>query len=145
MVCIYTYFIKNIAQFCSVQFISVAQWCPALCDPMDCSMSGPCPSPGPRVYSNLCPSSQWCNPTISSSVVSFSSRLVIAFPLQSKHILISWLQSPSAVICKPKTIKSLTVSIVSPFICHEVMGPDIMILVFWMLSFKPTLLRSDFK
>ena len=62
-------------------------------------------------------------------------------PLQhllSKCLLISWLQSPSAVILEPKKIKSLTVSNVSPSICHEVMGPDAMILVFWMLSFKPT-------
>ena len=58
------------------------------------------------------------------------SRLVIAFLPRSKHLLISWLQSPSAVIWEPKNIKSLTVSIVSPVICHEVMGLDAMILVF---------------
>ena len=57
-------------------------------------------------------------------------RLVIAFLPRSKRLLISWLQSPSAVILEPKKIKSLTVSIVSPSICHEVMGPDAMILVF---------------
>ena len=61
------------------------------------------------------------------------SKLVIAFLPRSKHLLISWLQSPSAVILKPKKIKSVTVSIVSPSICHEVMGPDAMILVFGML------------
>ena len=65
------------------------------------------------------------------------SRLVIAFLPRSKHLLISWLQSPSAVILKPKTIKSVTVSIVSSSICHEVLGPDAMIFIFWMLSFKP--------
>ena len=65
-------------------------------------------------------------------------RLVIAFLPKSKRRLISWLQSPPAVILEPKKIKSLSVSIVSPSICHEVMGPDAMILVFWMLSFKPT-------
>ena len=65
------------------------------------------------------------------------SRFVIAFPPRSKHLLISWLQSPSAVILEPRKIKSLTVSIVSPSICHEVMGLDAMILAFWMLSFKP--------
>ena len=65
------------------------------------------------------------------------SRFVIAFPPRSKRLLISWLHSPSAVILEPKKIKSVTVSIVSPFICHEVMGPDAMILVFGMLSFKP--------
>ena len=58
------------------------------------------------------------------------SRLVIAFLLRRKHLLISWLQSPSSVILKPKKIKSLTVSIVSPSICHEVMGLDAMILAF---------------
>ena len=59
------------------------------------------------------------------------SRLVIAFLPRSKRLLISWLQSPSAVILEgPPQIKSVTVSIVSPSICHEVMGPDTMILVF---------------
>ena len=58
------------------------------------------------------------------------SRLVIAFLPKSKHLLISWLQSPSAVILEPKIIKSFTVSIVSPSICHEVMGLDAIILVF---------------
>ena len=72
------------------------------------------------------------------------SRLVIAFVPRSKHLLISWLQSPSVVILEPKKIKSVTVSIVSPSICHEVMGPDGMILVFWMLSFKPTSSLSSF-
>ena len=58
------------------------------------------------------------------------SRLVIAFLPRSKHLLISWLQSPSAVILEPSKIKSVTVSIVSPSICHGVMGPDAMILIF---------------
>ena len=57
-------------------------------------------------------------------------RLVITFLSRSKHLLISWLQSPSAVILEPKKIKSATVSFVSPSICHEVMGPDAMIIVF---------------
>ena len=52
------------------------------------------------------------------------SRLVIAFLPRSKHLLISWLQTPSAVILEPKEIKSLAVSILSPSICHEVMEPD---------------------
>jgi len=218
----------------------------------------PCPSPTPRVCSNSCPSSWWCHPTISSSVISFSShlqsfpasgsfpmsqffilggqsigvsasasvlsmntqdwfplgwtgfisllskglsrifsnttvqkhqflmllkrsaffmvqlshtymttgktialirwtfvgkvmslhfsmlaRLVIAFIPRSKHLLISWLQSPSAVILEPKKRKSVTVSIVSPSISHEVMGLDAMILVFWMLSFKPAFSPSS--
>ena len=58
------------------------------------------------------------------------TRLVIAFLPRSKRLLISWLQSPSAVILEPPKIKSLTVSIVSPSICQEVMGLDAMILVF---------------
>ena len=66
------------------------------------------------------------------------SRFVIAFLPRSKRLLISWLQLPSAVILKPKKIKSLTVSTVSPSICHEVMVLDATILVFWMLSFKPS-------
>ena len=58
------------------------------------------------------------------------SRLVITLLPRSKHLLISWLQSPSTVILEPKKIKSATVSTVSPSISHEVMGPDAMILVF---------------
>ena len=58
------------------------------------------------------------------------SKLVIAFLPRSKHLLISWLQSPSAVILEPKKIKSVTVTIVSPSICHEMMGLEAMILVF---------------
>ena len=65
------------------------------------------------------------------------SRFVIAFLPRSKHLLILWLQSLSAVILKPKKIKSVTVSNFPPSICHEVMGLDDMILVLWMLSFKP--------
>ena len=58
------------------------------------------------------------------------SRFVIAFLPMSKRLLILWLQSSSAVILEPKKIKSVTVSIVSPSICHEVMGLDAMVLVF---------------
>ena len=58
------------------------------------------------------------------------SRLVIGFHPRSKWLLVSWLHSPSGVIWEPKKIKSVTVSIVSPSICHEVMGPDAKILVF---------------
>ena len=64
------------------------------------------------------------------SAFNILSRLVITFLLRRKHLLISWLQSPFAVILEPPKIKSVTVSVVSPFICHEVMGPDAMILVF---------------
>ena len=72
------------------------------------------------------------------------SRLVITFLLRSKHLLISWLQSPSAVILEPKKMKSVTTSICSPDTWHEVIGLDAMILVFWMLSFKPDFLLSSF-
>ena len=65
-------------------------------------------------------------------------RLFITFFLRSKSLLISWLQSPSAVILEPQKIKLATVSTVSPSICHEVMGPDAIIFVFWMLSLKPS-------
>ena len=65
------------------------------------------------------------------------SRFVIAFLLRSKSLLISWLQSLSTVVLEPKKIKSVIVSIFSQSICHEVMGLDAMILVFWMVSFKP--------
>ena len=58
------------------------------------------------------------------------SRLVKTVPPRSKHLLISWLQSPSAVILEPPKINSATISTVSPSICHEVMGLDAMILVF---------------
>ena len=81
---------------------------------------------------------------VMSLLFSMLSRLVIAFLPRSKRLLISWLQSPSAVILETKKIKSVTVSIVSPSICHEVMGMDAMILVFWMLSFKPTFSLSSF-
>ena len=65
-----------------------------------------------------------------SLLFNMHARLVITFLPRSKRLLISWLQSPSAVILEPKKIKSETVSTVSPSICHEVMGPDAMILVF---------------
>ena len=72
------------------------------------------------------------------------SQLVKVFLTRSKCLLISCLQSPSSVILEPKKIKSVAVSIVSPSICHEVMGPDAMILDFWMLSFKPAFSLSTF-
>ena len=67
---------------------------------------------------------------VMSLLLNMLSRLVIAFLPRSKPLLISWLQPPSAVILEPKKIKSLTVSIVSPSICCEVMGPEAMMLVF---------------
>ena len=67
---------------------------------------------------------------VMSLLFNMLSRLVITFLPRSKQLLISWLQSPSAVILEPPQKKSATVSTVSPAICHEVMGPDAMILVF---------------
>ena len=227
--------------------------------PWTTARRAPCPSPTPRVYSNPCPLSRWCHPTISSSVIPFClqsfpasesfpvsqlfasggpsfgvsastpvlpmntspsnehpglisfrmdwldllaiqgtlkgllqhhrsevsillsarfivrlsnpyvttgrtialtrwtfvdkvmcllfnmmSRLVITFLPRSKHLLISWLQSSSAVILEPRKIKLATVFTVSPSICHEMMGLDAMILVFWMLTFKPAFPLSSF-
>ena len=65
------------------------------------------------------------------------SMFIVAFLPRKKRLLISWLQSPSAVILEPKKINHVTVSIVSPSTCHEVKGSDAMIFIFWMLSFKP--------
>ena len=72
------------------------------------------------------------------------SRLVITFLPRSKHLLISWPQSPSAVILEPRKIKSVTVSTVSASISDEVMRPDAIILVFWILRFKPTFSLSSY-
>ena len=79
-----------------------------------------------------------------SLLLNMLSKLVITFLPRSKHILISWLQSPSALILEPPKIKSDTVSTVSPSISHEVMGPDATIFVFLMLRFKPTFSLSSF-
>ena len=81
---------------------------------------------------------------VMSLLFNMLSRLVITFLPRSKHLLISCLQSPSAVILEPIKIKSDTDSTVFPSISHEVMGPDAMILVFWMLSLKPTFSLSSF-
>ena len=75
---------------------------------------------------------------VMSLLYNMLSRLVITFLPRSKCLLISWLWSPSAVILESKKIKSDTVYTVSPSISHEVMEPDAMIFIFWMLSFKPT-------
>ena len=82
--------------------------------------------------------------TMMSLFFNILSRIFIAFLPRSKCFLISWLQWLSAVILEPKKIKSLTVPIVSPSICHEVMGPDAIVLVFWMFSFNPNLSFSSF-
>ena len=77
-----------------------------------------------------------------SPLFNMLSCLFIELLQRRKHLLISWLQSPSAMILQPKKRKSVTVSIVSPSICHEIMRPDAMIFIIWMLSFKPALLTS---
>ena len=81
---------------------------------------------------------------VMSLLFNMLSSLVKTFLPRSKHLLMSWLQSPSGVILEPPKIKSATVSTVSPSISYEVMGQDAMILVFWMLSFKPTFSLSSF-
>ena len=72
------------------------------------------------------------------------SRLVIVFLLRGKCFLILWLQSLSAVILKPRKRKSVSVSIVSPSVCHEVMWPVAMFLVFWILSLEQAFVPSSF-
>ena len=81
---------------------------------------------------------------IMSLLFNMLSRLVITFLPRTKRLLTLWLQSLCSVILEHRKIKSPTVSTVSPSICHEVMGPDAMILVFWMMSFKPTFWVSSF-
>ena len=85
----------------SAQFSSVTQSCLTLCDPINRSM-----------------------------LFNMLSRFVITFLPRGKRLLISWLQSPSAVFLEPPKIKSATIATVSPSICHEVMGPDAVIFVF---------------
>ena len=75
---------------------------------------------------------------VMSLLFNMLSRLVVTFLPRSKRLLMSWMHSPSTVILEPPKIKSVNVSIFSPSICHEVMGPDAMIFVFWKFSFKPT-------
>ena len=81
---------------------------------------------------------------VMSLLFNMLSGLVITFLPRSKCLLISWLQSPSAVILEPQKTKSAIVSTVSPSTSPEVRGPDAMIFVFWMLSFKPTFSLSSF-
>ena len=86
----------------------------------------------------------WQSNVFKVMLLDMLSRLVITFLPRSKHLLISWLQSPSAVILEPPKTKSDTVSTVSPSISHEVMGPDAMIFVVRTLSLKPTFSLSSF-
>ena len=111
------------------------QSCPTLCDFMDCSL------PGSSLHGIFqARVLEWVVIAFVSKVMSLLfnmlSRLVIAFLPRRKHLLVSWLQSSSAVILKSPKIKSVSVSIVFPSICHEVVGLDAMILVFsnWELS-----------
>ena len=80
---------------------------------------------------------------VMSLLLNMLSRLVISFLSRNKRLLISWLQSPIAVILETQKIKSYTVSIVSPSISHEVMGLDTVIFIFWMLTFKPAFSLSS--
>ena len=123
----------------------------------------PCPSLSPGVCSNSCPLSWWCHPIISSSFALFFScpqsfPASGSFPVSQLFIpdgqsigasasvftvnIQGWF--PLGLILEPKRIEFATVSIVSPSICHEVMRLDAMILVFWMLSFKPAFPLSSF-
>ena len=114
----------------------------------------PCPSPTPGVHSDSHPymttgktialTRQTLVGKVMSLLFNTLSKLVIAFLPRSKCLLISLLQSQSTVILEPEKQKSVTVSIFSPSIYNEVMGPDAIILVFWMLSFKPTFYLSSF-
>ena len=81
---------------------------------------------------------------VMSLLFNMLSRFIIAFLSRSKHLLISWLQSPTTLILEPQNLKSLTVSIVSPSIWHEVMGLDARMLISWVLSFKPVISLSSF-
>ena len=81
---------------------------------------------------------------VMSLLFNMLSRLVIAFLPRRTHLLISWMQSSYAVILEPPKIKSVTVSILSPSICHDVMGSNTMVFIFWMLSFKPTFSLCSF-
>ena len=81
---------------------------------------------------------------VMSLLFNMLSRLVITFLPRSKHLLVSWLRSPSAVTMETTKRKSVPVSILSPSICQEVMGPDAIIFVIWMLNFKPAFSLSSF-
>ena len=78
---------------------------------------------------------RWTFGKVMSLLFNMLSRLVIAFLTRSKRLLISWLQSPNAVIWEPKKIKSVTISNVSPSICHGVVGLDAMIFIFMNVEF----------
>ena len=107
-----------------LQFSLVVQSCLILVTPWSAARLL-CQSPIPRACSNSCSCFvRYFVGKVMSLLFNMMSRLVIAFLPRSKHLLISWLQSPFEVILEPKKIKFLTVSIVSPSVCHEGMGPD---------------------
>ena len=130
----------------------VAQSCPTLSDPMDCS------PPGSSIHGifqarvlewgAIAFSIALTIWTFVSKVMSLLfntlSRFVIAFLPRNNYLLISWLQSPSALTLEPKKRKSVTAFTFSLSVCHEVMGPDAMLLVFGMLHFKTTFSFSSF-
>uniref|UniRef100_A0A8D2LX72 Uncharacterized protein n=1 Tax=Varanus komodoensis TaxID=61221 RepID=A0A8D2LX72_VARKO len=103
-------------------------------------LSQPYIATGKTIASTICTSVG----RVMSLLFSMLPRLAIAFLPRSKRLLISWLQSLSAVIVEPRKIKSVTTSISSPSICQEVRGLDAMILVFLIMSFKPSFALSSF-
>ena len=145
---------QSIGVSASVLPMNIQDWSP--CSPRDSQESSPTPqfnsissSAVSFLYSPTITSIHDCWQNVALTIWTFVdkvmsllfnmlSRMVITFLPRSKRLLISWLQSPSAVILEPPKIKSDTMSTVSPSICHEVTGPDAMILVFWILSFKST-------
>ena len=124
------------------KFSSVAQLCQTLCDLRDCSTLGfPVHYQMPELTQThvhqVSDAIQPFHPLLSPSPPTFSLS-------QHQSLLNSWLHSPPSVILEPRKIKSVTVSTVSPSVCHEVMRPDAMILVCWRLSFKLTFWLSSF-
>ena len=103
-------------------------------------LSQPYVTPGKTIALNICTFVD----RVMSLLFNTLSRLVIAPVPKSSSLLISWLQSPSAVILEPKNRKSVATSTISPSICHELMGPDAMILDFLIFSLQPALWLSSF-
>ena len=91
---------------------------------------GPALTDDPDYWKTIALTRQTFVSKVTSLLFSMLSRLVIAFLPRSKHLLISWLQSPSSVILEPKKIKSVTAFTFSPSVCHEVMGLDATSLIF---------------
>ena len=121
----------------SVQFSSVAQSCPTLCDPMNRS------TPGLPVHHQLQEFTQTHVHRVSDAIQPSHplSPLLLLPPTPPRIRVFQWVNSSHEVA---KVLESDTVSTVSPPVSHEVMGPDAMIFIFWMLSFKPTFSLSSF-